>query len=412
MRILHTADWHIGAKTDDLDRFPEQKETLKQVINYAKDYNVDMVLISGDIYDNLVPSAEDEELFYKTVVELSRNGNCAVVAIAGNHDDHKRLGNANIFADKFGIYLVGSLEEINIDTSRTDTNIYATRAGKGFIEFHTKQGEDCVLALLPYPSYYRFKEIKKEGQNFQDKVEEWLSYGFNEFRDDTINISMAHLLSFGLGLDNDDYLAYTTASSNISFVDQKVLHSKAHYTALGHLHSTIPVNKDKNIYYSGSLINQYFSTKNDEPTNIIIADITKDGVQNVTIQPLNVKLLKKFTVTSVSQAHKTLDKYPDDLVKIVIENVDALDGDIDNTEYTPYVTPTDLKNLRKQHPNLVTLSVITNEAKRTYDVTSKKDLTNAEIFTKFVRSKLGSDPEDDVKELFLSLMSEGLYEAD
>lgn len=412
MRILHTADWHIGAKTDDLDRFPEQKEALKQVIDHAKNYNVDMVLISGDIYDNLVPSAEDEELFYKTVVELSRNGDCAVVAIAGNHDDHKRLGNANIFADKFGIYLVGSLDEIKIDTNRTDTNIYATRSGKGFLEFHTKQGEDCVLALLPYPSYYRFKEIKKEGQTFQDKVEEWINYGTSEFRDDTINITMAHLLSFGFGLENDEYLSYTTASSNISFVDQRIFQNKAHYTALGHIHATVTVNKDKNIYYSGSLINQYFSVRNDEPTNVIIADITKDGVENVIIQPLNVKLLKKFTVTSVSQAHKTLDKYPDDLVKIIIENVDALDGDIDNTEYTPYVTPTDLKNLRKQHPNLVTLSVITNEARRTYDVASKKDLTNAEIFTKFVKSKLGTDPEDDVKELFLSLMSEGLYEAD
>ena len=32
MKILHTADWHIGAKTDDLDRFNEQKEALKQIV--------------------------------------------------------------------------------------------------------------------------------------------------------------------------------------------------------------------------------------------------------------------------------------------------------------------------------------------------------------------------------------------
>ena len=53
-----------------------------------------------------------EELFYKTVVELSRNGNCAVVAIAGNHDDPRRLSNASVFADKFGIYLVGNKNKI------------------------------------------------------------------------------------------------------------------------------------------------------------------------------------------------------------------------------------------------------------------------------------------------------------
>ncbi|MBE5736000.1 MAG: exonuclease SbcCD subunit D [Clostridiales bacterium] len=412
MRILHTADWHIGAKTDDLDRFNEQKDALKQVVEHAKNYNVDMVLIAGDIYNNIVPSAEDEELFYKTVVELSRNGECAVVAIAGNHDDPKRLSNANIFADKFGIYLVGNIDNISIDNSRQGTNIWATRSGKGFIEFETSKGEKCVLALLPYPSYYRYNEIKREGQSFQDKVEEWLKPGVSQFRDDTINITMAHVMSFGVGLTQDEVLNYTNLSTTFNFVDQKLFHNKSHYTALGHIHQATAVNKERNIFYSGALINQFFSINNDSPTNVIIADIDNTGVQNIIRQPLNVKLLKKFTVNSVSSAHKMLDNNPDDLIKIVIENVDNIDAEVDNSEYTPYVTPSDLKNLRQRHPNLVTLSVITNEAKASSEIISKKDLTNAEIFEHFVKSRTGAEPDDDIKELFLSLMSEGLYEAD
>ena len=413
MRILHTSDWHIGAKTDDLDRFQEQKEALKQIVEHANNYKVDMVLIAGDIYNNLVPSAEDEELFYKTVVELSRNGDCAVVAIAGNHDDPKRLSNANIFADKFGIYLVGNIDNIKADHSRTDTNIYATKAGKGYIEFRTKNGESCVLALLPYPSYYRYKEIRREGQNFQDKVAEWLKAGTSHFRDDSINIIMAHVLSFGSNMEKGEYETYTTISGHENYVDQKLFHhNQAQYTALGHIHQSLAVNKDRNIFYSGSLINQFFSSNNDMPTNILIVDLDANGVQNIVKQPLNVKSLKKFTVNSVSSAHKILNENPDSLIKIIIENVDSLDGEVDNTEYTPYVTPTDLKNLRKQHPNLVTLSVITNEAKATSEIASKKDLTNGEIFDHFVMSKLGTEPDADVKELFLSLMSEGLYEAD
>ena len=160
MRILHTADWHIGAKTDDLDRFNEQKYALQQVVEISQRYNVDMVIIAGDIYENIVPSAEDEELFYKTAVELSRNGDCAVIAIAGNHDDPRRLSNAKIFADKFGIYLVGYIDEISIDRSPKDTNIFATNCGKGFIEFQTRKGEKAVVALLPFPSFYRYKTVK------------------------------------------------------------------------------------------------------------------------------------------------------------------------------------------------------------------------------------------------------------
>ena len=412
MRILHTADWHIGAKTDDFDRFNEQKAALKQVIEIADRYQVDMVLIAGDIYENLVPSAEDEELFYNTVVELSRNGNCAVVAIAGNHDDPRRFGNANIFADKFGIYLVGQVDNIKIDNSRKDTNIYATKCGKGFIEFHTQNGEDVVLALLPYPSYYRYKDVRKEGESYQDKVSEWIKPGISKFRDDTINITMAHIMSYGVDIEPEEFLSYTNLTSTLSYTDQKVFHNKAHYTALGHIHQAIAVNKDKNIFYSGSLINQFFSANNDIPTNVLIVDLDKNGVQNIIKQPLDVKLLKKFIVKSVSEARKVLSENPDDLVKIVIEDVDNYDGEVDNSEYTPYITQTDIKKLRKEHKNLVTLSVITNQAKNTNTITSKKDLTNAEIFDHFVKAKLGTEADPNVKELFLSLMSEGLYEAD
>lgn len=410
MRILHTADWHLGAKTDDRDRLEEQKDALRQLTEHAKRYNVDMVIIAGDIYENIVPASEDEELFYRTLVDLSRNGDCAVVAIPGNHDDPKRLSNANIFADKFGIYLVGSIDEIKVDTTRRDTNIFATNAGKGFIEFEARSGEKCVLALLPYPSYYRYREIRKEGQSFQEKVREWLEPGISQFRDDTVNIIVGHAMSYGIDISPDEFQYYTRLSTTFNYVDQKTFHSKAHYTALGHIHQTTTVNKERNIFYSGSLINQYFD--NDQPTNVLIVDLDKNGVQNIIKQPLDVKLLKKFTVSSVSQAHKVLSENPNDLVKIIIENVDTIDGEIDNSEYTPYITPSDLKNLRKQHPNLVTLSVITNEARATCEFSSKKDLTNGEIFDHFVRSKLGTDPEPDVKELFLSLMSEDLYEAD
>lgn len=412
MRILHTADWHIGAKTDDLDRFEEQKDALNQVIELANRYEVDMVLIAGDIYENIMPSAEDEELFYKTVVELSRNGDCAVVAIAGNHDDPKRLSNARYFADKFGIYLVGYTDEIKIDKSKKDTNIYATKCGKGFIEFHTKKGEDCVLALLPYPSYYRYKTVRKKNEKLEDAIIKWLEPGISAFRDDTINITMAHVMSYGINIPEEEFVSYTNLSSTFGYVNHQAFINKAHYTALGHVHQTLTVNKDKNIFYSGSLINQFFSPREDEPTNVLIVDLDNTGVQNIIKQPLNVKCLKKFVVNSVAEAHKVLNAHPDNLVKVIIENVDNTDEDIDNSEYTPYITMSDVKNLRKQHPNLVTLSVITNEAKAYTSITSKKDLTSAEIFEHFVKSKTGKDPEPEVKELFLNLMSEGLYEAD
>ena len=353
MRILHTADWHIGAKTDDLDRFEEQKAALKQIIDIAERNQVDMVLIAGDIYENLVPSAEDEELFYNTVVELSRGGDCAVVAIAGNHDDPRRLANANIFADKFGIYLVGHIDNIRIDKSKKDKNIVATKSGKGYIEFHTQQGEDVVLALLPYPSYYRYKEIRKDNDDFGSKVAEWLSNGTSHFRDDTINITMAHVMSYGVDMSDEDFMSYTTLSTTFAYVDQKTFQNKAHYTALGHVHNTLAVSKENNVYYSGSLLNYFFSARNDEPTNVLIVDLDKNGVQNIKKEELSVKLLKKFTVESVVDAHRVLDENPDCRATVIIasastERLPSLPMRITSSPTETFIPETSIINISMQ----------------------------------------------------------------
>lgn len=416
MRILHTGDWHIGAKTDDLDRFEEQKAALAQIVQIAKDKAVDMVIIAGDIYDSLIPSAEDEKLFYKVVTELSNDGNTAVIAIAGNHDEPKRMSNANIFADKFGIYLIGYIDEINVDTSRVDKNIYATESGKGYIKFRTKQGEDIVVAVLPYPSYYRYKEMKREGENFNDKVVEWLKAGTSHFEDDTINITVGHTMSFAAPMGEEEFMDKTSLSTTFNFVDQKAyIDTKAHYTALGHIHTPMCVNKDKNIYYCGSLINQFFVESAEEKTSVYIVDIDNKGVQNIEKEYLDVKLLRRFKVSSIAEANMALSLYPNDLVKIIIENVhSAIDEDVDDVDYSrkDIITFNDIKAIKKEHPNLVTLSVISKEAIREESIVSKKDLTSSEIFENFVMARTGKTPDQGLKELFLELISEDIYEAD
>ena len=127
MRILHTADWHLGKKSDDLDRGEELKYVLNQIKNIAKEKEVDMVIIAGDVYESLVPSAEAENLFYRTISDLSNNGNTAVVVISGNHDDPKRLSNASVFASKFNVYLVGDINNISISNELQNTVNFSFR---------------------------------------------------------------------------------------------------------------------------------------------------------------------------------------------------------------------------------------------------------------------------------------------
>lgn len=397
MKILHTADWHLGVKSDDLDRMPEQIEALKTLEKISLDENVDMVLIAGDVYENFIPSAAAEKLFYDTVIRLSRNGNCAVVVIAGNHDEPKRFSNARAFAASHNIYLVGNINEIEIAPNK-NWNIYPIKTGKGYIKFETKQGERANVACLPYPSYYRYQEMKKEGEVFGDKVKEWLSYGEQGFAHGEINLTVAHLLTYGVNLNKLDFEKYEFISSSFPFIDQKFLQNNSHYTALGHLHQDIAVNKEKHIYYSGSLINNFF-IGNYFSTCVFVANINAAGVTDVKKVSLNTKTLIQQEVSSIEEANEFCKVNSNQWVKLILKNVH-------------HVPAEEIRQLRNQHKNLVTLSVISEAAlKRNANFVSKKNLTNSEIFTKFIEEKTGEKPTTELLNCFLSLMEEITYEA-
>ena len=400
MKILHTADWHLGKKSDDLNRYEEHKDVLQQIVKISRDEQVDMVIVAGDIYDTFVPSSEAENLFYKTISELSNNGNTAVVVIAGNHDDPKRLSNAAVFASKFNIYLVGDINNIVIAKEDCkNKNIYPTECGKGYIKFKTQDGEEAVVACLPYPTYYRYNELKHEGDNINDKIKEWLKPAVSKFSDKTINILAAHLLTYGKDMSHVESLEYTTISSTVSFVEKDVVNVDADYVALGHIHTMIRLDKQKAEYYSGAILNINFNENNDTDKYVLIADLEKGKEAEVKPVQLNCKKLVVFHSDSLQEIEMFCKVTRNEYVKVVYESNERLDFET-------------LKGLRKRNPNLITFSVVNNNAIQERTRESKKDLTNSELFDKFVLDRTGKPANPRVKELFLELMGENLYETD
>ena len=91
MKILHTSDWHLGKTLNNITRYEEQQEFIDEIAEIAKEENVDIILISGDIYDTSNPSAMAENMFFNSAVRLAQNGTVPVMVIAGNHDSPDRL---------------------------------------------------------------------------------------------------------------------------------------------------------------------------------------------------------------------------------------------------------------------------------------------------------------------------------
>src|SRR3712207_1825700 len=136
MRLLHTADWHVGKTLKGVSRLDEQEQVLRQVVRVAREQEVDAVLVAGDLYDSAAPSAPAQRLVVRTLTALAGTG-AAVIVIAGNHDHPGTLDAYRPFAGAAGVTLVGSPR---------------TAEQGGVVEFRSRSGEPATVALLPFLS--------------------------------------------------------------------------------------------------------------------------------------------------------------------------------------------------------------------------------------------------------------------
>ena len=98
MKILHTADWYLGANIEGKSRKDEQNAILDEIASIADAQNVDVVLIAGDVFVNPNMPSYADHLFEKALIKLSNNGNRAVVAVSGNNDILERFVATREFA--------------------------------------------------------------------------------------------------------------------------------------------------------------------------------------------------------------------------------------------------------------------------------------------------------------------------
>ena len=104
MKLIHLSDLHLGKRVNEVSRIEDQEYILHQIIRIIKDENADAVLLSGDIYDKSVPSAEAVTLFDEFLSRLAQL-KVQVFAISGNHDSPERLAFGNRLMEGAGIHM-------------------------------------------------------------------------------------------------------------------------------------------------------------------------------------------------------------------------------------------------------------------------------------------------------------------
>lgn len=258
MRVLHTADWHLGRTLEGRSRLQEQADVLDEICLIAREEAVDLVLLAGDAFDSVNPPAAAEELFYAALERLAEGGRRAVVAIAGNHDSPERLCAASPLARRQGIALLGLPGEQAVPAPGISA------AGPGWIRLALPGWPHAaVVVALPYPSEARLgralADTLEEGvlqAAYADQVAALLRRGAEQFAPDTCNLVTAHLFAAG-GLESESERPIQVGGAYT--VPVAAFPAGAQYVALGHLHRPQVLAGGPPVRYAGSPLAHSFS---------------------------------------------------------------------------------------------------------------------------------------------------------
>ena len=105
MKILHTADLHIGKIVNGFSMLEDQKYVLTQMVDMTKEQGVQAFVIAGDVYDRPIPSAEAVLVFHEFIQRLHETG-VEIFCISGNHDSPERLGFAQEILGEHGVFKI------------------------------------------------------------------------------------------------------------------------------------------------------------------------------------------------------------------------------------------------------------------------------------------------------------------
>ena len=270
MRILHTADLHIGKMVNNFNMLEEQKYVLTQVVNMVKEQDIQAFIIAGDVYDRPIPSAEAVSVFHWFIQELHKSG-VSIFCISGNHDSPERLAFANEILGEHGVYFAGTYEEKCTQVTLQD------------------EYGPVVFTLMPFVK----PALLQEGTSME-AVRHMLADTFGGeglcSANDVRQILVTHYFVTNAGKEPELSDSETHVMvGGLDNVDASVFAS-FHYTALGHIH------KPQNMYNEGTMQNPviyagsplaYSFSECMQEKSVVIVELDAKGVAQIERIPLS-----------------------------------------------------------------------------------------------------------------------------
>lgn len=380
MKIIHTADWHLGKLVNGVHMTEDQAYILEKFINYLKREKPDCLIIAGDIYDRAVPPTEAVKLLNETLATIILDLNISVIAIGGNHDSPSRLDFGTGLMESKGFYLQGSLDK------KLEPVVLQDEYGE--VHFH----------LIPYsdPSTVRFLFEDEDIKSHDDAMRKITTQIKNNWDTGARHIAVSHAFVTPYG-EEEENTSDSERPLSIGGAEYVSAHhfKEFNYTALGHLHRAHKVLNDS-IRYSGSLLKYSLSEENHEKGFYMI-EIDGEGNTQIKKEVIKPKRDLRSVIGTIEEILE--HKKNDDYVFINLLNE------------TPVRSP--MEQVRSVYPNAMH---VTRQATLNYALPIKKEtkkqtqLTPIERYELFFEEVKGIAMTSKQKEIMYEVMDDLLLD--
>jgi exonuclease SbcD len=401
MKILHTADWHIGKKLDNFSRLDEQRLVLEEICEIAEREQVDAIVVAGDLFDNFNPSSEATELLYSTLHRLSANGTRAVIAIAGNHDSPERIQVPDALAKVCGILFVG-FPNTEVKPFCTQGQVDIVKTAPGFIEINLPNASFPLRVLhTPYANEQRLKTflgVEESEEALRVHLQQhWQTLADQYLDDKGFNLLATHLFVMQKGgpmpeEPDDERPILHVGGAQAIYTEN--FPKQVHYIALGHLHRFHQVDKvPAPAVYSSSPLAYSFSEANQNKYVILIEAEAGKLVGYKPIELLKGKKLRRKSFHSIDEAIKWLEEHSEDLIELTIIS--------DN-----YLEASDKKRLMEAHSGIIQI-IPQIKKSEVADTSSEVDLSLSmeKLFQEYFKTKnKGQEPSEGLMEVFREVL--------
>ncbi len=397
MKILHTSDWHIGKQLHKYDLSEDLELFFEWLISYIKSENIDVLLVSGDIFDQANPSQAAYKQYYDLLKRLI-NLDCKIILTGGNHDSPAVLNAPAELLKAFDISVIGgAMEEL--------ADMFVT------VE---KNDEKLVIAAIPF---LKDRDIRKSaaGESYATKIEQIKSglrtyftninshYGLHH--QDQVFILMGHLYVQGSELSESER---DIQIGNQAGVEANMFGAIPHYVALGHIHKPQVISAEQNIHYCGSPVPLSFSEKEDcKQINVIT--IQNNAIAKVEIVPIPKHRNLVTFEGSLQEVEEKMNSYSEEttltsLAEIIVnEESESLER---RQAYEEFINSQPNANIEIVKSRLNFTNKVRGASEAFAVGTDVADVTPMQMFEKKLELQSGLENTEELKNAFREILQE------